>query len=195
MPEPAPGHIGHVQQTIHAVEIDECAEVSDVFHGAGDAVAHVYAFHEFLAFFAALLLDHLAPAEYDVLAVVIELNDLEVVGVANELLQIFWRNDVDLRRGQKRLNADVHHKAALDHRFHFAFDQAITFENTDDFVPVLAVGGFFLRQNDHAFFVFQPLQEHVHLVAHFQRIGISNSANAMTPSDLYPTSTKTSRGR
>src|SRR6266487_5031139 len=134
MSEPAPGHVSDVQQTIHAIEIDECAEVRDVFHRASDAVADVHAFHEFLSFFAALLLDHLAPAEHDVLAVVIKFNDFEIVTVANELLQILWWNDVDLRRRQKRLNADVHHEAAFDHRFHLAFDQAVTFENTYDFV-------------------------------------------------------------
>ena len=125
-----------------------------------------------MPFFAALLLDHLASAEHHIFAIVIDLDDFEVVGVANELLQIFWRNDVNLRRGQKRLNADVHHEAAFDHRFHLALDQAVTLENTDDFVPVLAVGGFLLRKNDHAFFVLQPLQEHLHFVADFQRIGI-----------------------
>ena len=122
MSESAPGHIGDVQQAIHTIEINECAEVGDVFHGADDAVAHVHAFHEFLSLFAALLLDHFAPAEHNVFAVVIELNDLEIVGVANELPQIFWRNDVDLRRRQKRLNADIHHQAAFHHRFHLAFD-------------------------------------------------------------------------
>src|SRR5437588_8005737 len=171
MSQPAPGHIRDVQQAIHAIEIDECAEVGDVFHGASYAVAHVHAFHEFLAFFAALLLDHLAPAEHDVFAVVIELNDFKIVCVADELLQILWRNDVDLRRRQKRFDPDVHHEAAFNHRFHLAFDHAVALENTDYLIPVLTVGGFLLRENDHAFFVFQPLQEHVHFIANFKRIG------------------------
>jgi len=161
-----------VQQTVHAIQIDECTEVGDVFHSASDAVAHVHAFHEFLSFFAAFLLDHLPPAEHDVFPVIIELNNFEIVTVTNELLQIFRRNDVDLGRWQKSLNTDVDHQAAFDHRSHLASNQAVTFENTDNFIPVLAVGGFLLRENDHAFFVFQPLQENVHLVAHFQRIGI-----------------------
>src|SRR4029453_13195539 len=66
MPQPAPGHVGDVQQPIHPIEIDECAEVSDVFHCASYSVAHVHAFHEFQALFASLLLDYLAPAEHDV---------------------------------------------------------------------------------------------------------------------------------
>src|SRR5437763_17200073 len=77
MPQPTPGHVGDVQQPIHPIEIDECSEVSDVFHHAGYAVAHVNAFHKFQAFFASLLLDYFAPAQHDVLAIVIELNDLK----------------------------------------------------------------------------------------------------------------------
>src|SRR5437588_519057 len=73
---------------------------------------------------------------------------------------------------QKRLHADVDHQPAFDHRFHLASDEAVTLEDTDDFVPVLAVGGFLLRENDHAFFIFQPLQENVYLVAHFQGINV-----------------------
>ncbi len=86
MPQPTPGHVGDVQQPIHPIEIDECAEVSDVFHSASYAVAHVNAFHELLALFASLLLDYFAPAQHDVFAIVIELNDFEIVRVADELL-------------------------------------------------------------------------------------------------------------
>ena len=64
-------------------------------------VAGVHAFQEFLALFAAFLLDELAAGEDDVLPVVVDLDDLEIVGVADELLQILWRNDVDLRAGRK----------------------------------------------------------------------------------------------
>src|SRR5213078_4842821 len=45
-------------------------------------------------------------------------------------------------------------------------------ENTDDFVPILAIGGFLFRENDHAFFVFQSRQENLHLVADFQRLDV-----------------------
>jgi hypothetical protein len=161
-----------VQQAVHPIEIDERAEVGDVFDGADYAVANVDAFHEFLALLAALLFDHLTTAKHHVFAVVIELNDLEVVGVANELLQIFWRNNVDLGRRQKCLNADVHHQPALHHRFYFAFDKAVAFENTNNLVPVLTVRSFFLRKNDHAFLVLKPFQEHVHFVAYFQRLDV-----------------------
>ena len=93
-----------------------------------DAIADVDAFEEFLSLLAALLLDQFAPAEHDVFAVVVNLNDLKIVGVTNKLLQIFRRNDVDLGCRQKRFDADVHHQTAFNDGFHLAFDQAIALE-------------------------------------------------------------------
>src|SRR4029077_8779990 len=153
MPQPSPGHVGDVQQAVHSIEIDECAEVSDVFHRAGYAVTHIHAFHEFQTFFASLLLDYLPPAEHDIFAIVIELNDFEIVSVANKLLQILRWDDIDLRCRQKCLDSDVHHQAAFHYRFHLAFDEAVTFEYPHDLVPILAVRGFLLRENNHAFLV------------------------------------------
>ena len=125
MPEAAPGHIGDVKQAIHAIEIDERAEIGEVLDRAVDPVADLHAFEEFLALLAALLLDQFAAAEDDVLSVVVDLDDLEIVGVADELLQILRRNDVDLRGRQKCFDADVHHQAAFDDGLHLAFDQAV----------------------------------------------------------------------
>src|SRR6266436_6683382 len=125
-----------------------------------------------LALFAALLFDHLASAEHDVLSVVIEFNDFEIVSVPDELLQILWWNDINLGGRQECLDANVHHQSAFDDRSHFTFDKAVTLENVNDLVPVLAVGRFLLRKHHHAFFVFQSLQENVDLVANLQRLGI-----------------------
>ena len=41
-----------------------------------------------------------------------------------------------------------------------------------DLVPVLAVGGFLLGEHDHAFVVFEALEEHFHFVAHFHRLDV-----------------------
>src|SRR5215471_16293128 len=164
MSEPAPGHVSDMQQSIHAVEINKCTEIGDVFHGPNYAITDVHALQELLALFATLLFDYLASAEHDVLSIVIQFDDFEIVSVANELLQILWRNDIDLRRWQKCLNPDVHHQAAFHDRSNLAFDQPIILENSNDLVPILPVGGFFLGQDNHAFIVFQPFQQDVHFV-------------------------------
>ena len=103
-------------------------------------------FEEPLRFSAALLLDEFAAGEDDVLAVVVDLDDLELVGVADELLEILGRNDVDLRSREERFDADVDHEAAFDHGLDLAFDQAVAVENLDDLVPVLLCAAFSLER-------------------------------------------------
>ena len=168
MSEATPSHVRDVEQAVHSIQIDERAEVGEIFYGALHLVADLYAFHEFLSLFAPLLLDQLAPAEHDVFAVVVDLDDFEIVSIADKLLQIFRRNDVDLRCRQKCLDTDVHHQPAFDDGFHFSFDQAIAAKNARDFVPILAVRRLFLRKDDHTFVVFEPLEEDVHFVADFE---------------------------
>src|SRR5213082_1550140 len=43
---------------------------------------------------------------------------------------------------------------------------------TCDLVPILPVSGFLLGENDHAFIVFEALEEHFHFVADFHRFDV-----------------------
>src|SRR4029077_3287056 len=105
-------------------------------------------------------------------AIVVDLDDLEIVSVADELLQIFWRHDVDLRRGQKCFYADVHHQAAFDDRFDFAFDQAVALEYACDLVPILAIRRLLFRKDDHTLVVLQPFEQNIDLVADLEILDV-----------------------
>ena len=74
--------------------------------------------------------------------------------------------------GQESFDADVHHQAAFDDGLHLALDQSVACENLRDLVPVLAIGGLLLRENDHAFVVFETLEEHFDFVADFERLDV-----------------------
>lgn len=163
--EAAPSHVGDMEQAVHPAKVDERPEVGEVFHRTGDHRAHFRAVHELLAFLAALLLNEFAAAEHDIFAIVVEFDDFEVVGIADELVEILGWDDVDLRRREKRFDTDVDEQAAFDHGFDAAFDDAFVFENFADFVPVLAVGGFLLRKDDHAFVIFEADEKHLDFIA------------------------------
>ena len=128
-------------------------------------VADVDAFQERLPLGVALGLDQLAAREHDVLAVVVDLDDPEIIGVADELVEVLRRGDVDLAAGQERFHTDVHHQAALDHALDLALDEAVAVKHADDLFPVLAMEGFLAGEDHHALVVFEPFEEHVHLVA------------------------------
>ena len=92
----APAHVGDVQQAVEAVQVDECAEVGEVLDGALADISRHHVVQELRALGGAFLLDQLAAAEHDVLPLKVELHHLEIVGVADEDIQIPWRDDVDL---------------------------------------------------------------------------------------------------
>src|SRR5687768_11940311 len=99
MVESAPGHVRDMEQSVHAIEVDERTEVGEVLDRALDAVADASAVEELGTLLCALLFDELTTAENHVLPVVVDLDDLKVVGVADEVIQFLRRNDVDLRAG------------------------------------------------------------------------------------------------
>jgi len=139
---------------------------------------------ESLALLGALLLDDLAAAEDDIFAVLVNFNDFEIVDISNELLEVLRRDDVDLRSGEESFDADIDGEAAFDDRADFALDEAVAFEDADDFFPVLALGRFFFREDHHALVVLETLEEDFHLVAdldgfRFIKFGGGNHALAL----------------
>ncbi len=168
----APGHIGDVKEAVHSIEVDESAEVGEILDRTNHVGADLDVFEEALAFLGALLLDDFAAAEHHVFAVVVYLDDFEIVRVADKLLKIAGRNDVDLGAGEESFDADVDGEPAFDHGFDFAFDEAVALEDFDDFLPVLFIGGLLFGENDHAFVIFEAAQKHFDFVANLEIIDV-----------------------
>ncbi len=97
MADASPAHVGDMEQPIQTVEVDERAEVGDVLDGALADVARRHFSQELLPSFGALLFDQLAPRKDDVLAFLIDFDNLELVRVTDESGEILGRDDVDLR--------------------------------------------------------------------------------------------------
>ena len=118
MRDPAPAHVGDVEQAVHAVQVDECAEVGDVLDDALAELPGLDRVEERAALLGALLLDQLAPGKDDVLPVEVDLEDLEVVRLADILVQVLGRLHVDVRRRHERVDPDRDDEAALDLGLH-----------------------------------------------------------------------------
>src|SRR5258706_466275 len=93
MSDAAPTHIGDMQQTIQAVEIDERAEVGDVLDGALANVTRRHFREQLGAPFVTLLLDQLATRKNDVLPLLVDFDDFKVVGIAHEDVEVLGRED------------------------------------------------------------------------------------------------------
>ena len=163
----APAHIGDMEQTVDAVEVDERAEIGDVLDRALADIARGHFAEQFLAAFEAFLFDQLAAGKNDVLPLLVDLNNLEFVSVADVLLEILGNDDVDLRGGQESFHADVDEQAALDDGFDLAVDGAAFVADGEDALPVLLEFGLFLREDNHALFVLELLDQDVDLIADF----------------------------
>src|SRR5690242_12665904 len=115
-----PRELGDVDEAVHSVEVDERAEVDDVRDLALDDVARLQAVEDLLALLLALLLEHGAPREDDVVARSVQFDHLRAELLAEELVEVLHAADVDERRGQEAAHAEVEDQTALDDLDHAA---------------------------------------------------------------------------
>ena len=101
MPDAAPAHVGDVEQAVDAVEVNERAEIGDILDGALADVARGHFGEQLGALVIALLFDQLAPGEDDVLALLVDLDDFELVTVADEAGPGSWAGQCRFARRAK----------------------------------------------------------------------------------------------
>src|SRR3954452_11838943 len=111
-----------MDQAVHAVEVDERAEVDDVRDLPLDDVARVEPVEDRLAHLLALVLEDGAAREDDVVARPVELDHLAAELLAEEVVEVLDAPDVDQRGRQEAAHPEVEDQAALDHLDHAAVD-------------------------------------------------------------------------
>ena len=166
-----PRELGDVDQAVHAVEVDERAEVDDVRDLALDDVAGLEPVEDLLALLLALLFEHGAAREHDVVARAVELDHLAAELLAEELVEILDAADVDERRRQEAADAEVEDQAALDDLDHAAVDRLAGLGGALDVLPGELEAGALLRQDQPAFGVLLREHERVDLVAERDLVG------------------------
>ena len=91
-----PAHVGDMQQAVQPVQVDERTEVGQVLHRALADVARHHFVEQLGALCGAFLLDQLAAAQHDVLALKVQFHDFELVRLADVGIQVGWGVYVDL---------------------------------------------------------------------------------------------------
>ena len=119
-----PAHLGDMKQAFDAgAEIDECAEVADRRHAAGNHSARHNGLAELDCLRPLLFFEERAPRDDEVLAAVPVLDDPELVDLPDMLRRIRAALRVDLReRAEAALAGDADLVSALDLPFDLAFD-------------------------------------------------------------------------
>jgi hypothetical protein len=98
-------HVGDVEQAVDAAEVDEGAKVGEA---ADDALANLAFLElelELFAFFLALLLEHAAARQHEVLALAIDLGDFALEPLVHEAAEILVADEVDLAHGHEAAGA------------------------------------------------------------------------------------------
>ena len=160
-----PRELGDVDQAVDAVEVDERAEVDDVRDLALDDEAGLQAVEDLLALLLALLLEHRAAREHDVVARAVELDDLALDRLVQELVEVRDAADVDQRRGQEAAHAEVDDQAALDDLDDGAVDRLAGLGGGLDAAPGLLEAGALLGQDQAAVLVLLGEDQRVDLLA------------------------------
>src|SRR3989449_3432218 len=84
----AVAHVGDVEQAVHTPEVDEGAEVGDVFDDALPHLADLQLLHEDVALGLALGFEQHAAAHHDVAAPLVQLDDLEFEALSQQLVDV-----------------------------------------------------------------------------------------------------------
>src|SRR5690606_10082056 len=166
-------HIGDVEQAVDAAEIDECTEVGDVLDDALPDLTGLELLHQLLTLAGTLGLENHAARHHDVAAALVELDDLELVALAQQLVDVGHPAERDLRSGQERVDAhQVHHHATLDLLHQGAFHRLVALVRLANLLPDAHKVGLLLREDDRALLVFEVLEEDLDLVADLEVLRI-----------------------
>src|SRR5262249_48649758 len=120
--DPAPAHVGDVQQAVDAAQVHEGAEVGDVLDGPLADLADGDLLEQLLLLLLAGDLDQLAAADDNVAPALIDLEDHAFDLLIDIIGDVGRPPDVDLAGGEEDVDSDVDQQAALDLAGHLALD-------------------------------------------------------------------------
>ena len=110
-----PGHVGDMQQAVDAAEVDERTVVGEILDRAAHDGAFLQVVEERRALGGELLLDDRAARHHHVIALLVELDDLELERLALEVRGVAHRAHVDERARQEGPHVlDLDSEAPLD---------------------------------------------------------------------------------
>src|SRR3989440_225237 len=163
-------HVRDVEQSVHAAQIDEGAEVGDVLDDALPHLTDLQLFHEDVALGLTLGFEQHATAHHDVAASLVQLDDLELEALTQELVDVGHAQQGDLAAREERVHPhQVHHHSAFDLLDQRARHRLVLLVGFADPLPDPHEVGLLLREDDRAFLILEMLEEHLDHVPFFER--------------------------
>ena len=163
--DPAPGHIGDVEQSVHTAQVDEDPVIGDVLDKPLDARAFL---EDGQGLLAALLPVHFqqGPARQDdISAFLVEFEDFELELLSDQLVQIPHGPQIDLGPREKGLDAEIHRQAPFDPGGNHALDRSPFLKDTPNSLPYTEFFGFLLGEHHHTVGVLDRFEKHLDLIS------------------------------
>ena len=136
MGQPAPAHIGDMQQAVDAAQVHERAVIGQVLHRAGQHRVLLQVGHRDVALGGDFLIQNLLAADHDVAALLVHLDDADFQFLALQGIQVPDRANVDLGARQKCARAEnVHRQTTLDAVDDPSFNGSFVVVSFFDLVP------------------------------------------------------------
>ena len=165
----APAEVGDVNQTVHAAEIHEHTVVGDVLDDTFEDLTFFEFGDKFSTFLFLLGLEKGLVGNDHVAEFLIDLDDLEVHGGADEHVVVTDGLYIDLRTGEEGLDTEhIDDHAAFGAGLHITLDDLVCIESSIDLVPGFELAGLLVGENELTFAVFCGLDEDIHLVTDLQ---------------------------
>src|SRR5690606_25240721 len=166
-----PRQLADVDQAVHATEVDERTEADHRRHRALADLASLEVVEELVAGFL-LGLFQVGPArQHDVVAVLVELDDLGLHRGTDVRRQVAHTAQLDERGGEEAAQPDVDDQAALDDLDDRALDDLVVLLLLLDRAPRALVLRTLLGQNEAALFVFLGEDERLDRLAQLDDVG------------------------
>src|SRR5690606_7111076 len=158
MVDAAPCHVGDVQQTVDAAEVNERTVVGDVLDDAFNDLTFFEVLDDFRTLLGTALFEHGAARHDDVATTAIHLEDLEGLCVVHQRGDVADRADVDLRtRKEGNCAIQIDGEATLDLVEDDAFDTLAGVELGFETDPAFLAASLLARQHGFAQRVFDAL--------------------------------------
>ena len=145
----SPTHVGDVQEAVDSAQVDEGAELSDIFDHALAALADFEILQQLGFLFSALGFDQSATADDDVTAGLVDFQDDALDRAADEIADVGRATDVDLTGRQEHVHADVDQQSAFDFAGDLSGDDVVLVDRFHDLHPGLDPLGLAFAEADH----------------------------------------------
>ena len=167
MTDAAPGQVGDVQQAIDAAEVDERTVIGDVLDDTLDDGTFLEVLEQLFAILVGGSFEHGTAGHDHVVALAVELDDLELHGLAFVRRGVLDRTHVDQRTRQEGADAVGHDgQTTLDLAGDGAGNQGVVVQGFFQEVPGGDALGAIARQARGAVAVFQHLDGNLDEIAH-----------------------------